>query len=415
MNSTPFAFLTPREAERPYTISEINDGISLILESGNTLVWVEGEISNWKIASSGHSYFKLKDSKSQIPAIMWRQSLLKLDWEPEDGMAVLAIAAIRVYRKAGYYQLDCVRMEPRGRGALSLAFERLKKRLEKEGLFDRTRKKPLPDSIMRLGVVTSLSGAAIRDIVRVIASRAPQIDIIIVDVPVQGTNAADKIAQAIRNLNQWAGVDCIIVGRGGGSIEDLWTFNEEPVVRAIYDSVIPVVSAVGHEIDFTISDFVADIRAPTPSAAAEIAAPDREERQRYFFSCCQRFSSAASRMFSSAARRYDTAVSSRALTRPLHLLFENQQEFDLHTARFSRACGTRFSAASKQLSSGASRLHALSPLAVLSRGYSVVTTARGAVVKNADTLQTGQDLSLRFHKGTAQATVTSISSPITAQ
>ncbi|MBN2036847.1 MAG: exodeoxyribonuclease VII large subunit [Chitinispirillaceae bacterium] len=415
MNPATFTFLTPHEAERPYTISEINDGISLILESGNTLVWVEGEISNWKVASSGHSYFKLKDRRSQIPAVMWRQSLLKLEWEPEDGMAVLVIASIRVYRKTGYYQLDCVRMEPRGRGALSIAFEKLKDRLEKEGLFDHARKKPLPDAIARVGVVTSRSGAAIRDIVRIIASRAPQIDITLADTPVQGAGAALKIAQAIRDLNQWGGVDCIIVGRGGGSIEDLWPFNEEPVARAIYDSAIPVISAVGHEIDFTISDFVADLRAPTPSAAAEMVAPDREEQTRYMASCGLRFSSAMSRILSSVVERYDTAVSSRAFARPIHLLLENQQEYDDHAARFCRAFGALQSAAAKRLSSDASRLNALSPLAVLSRGYCVATTADGNVVKHAAALSVGQDLALRFHSGAAQTLVTSISSPAMPQ
>jgi hypothetical protein len=224
MNAPQFTFLTPLRAERPYTVSEVNEGVSLILESTNTLVWVEGEISNWKVASSGHSYFKLKDRDCQVPAVMWRQNLIKLDYEPEDGLSVLIIASIKVYRKAGYYQLDCHRMEPRGKGALALAFEKLKKRLENDGLFDPAHKIPLPASIRRLGVITSKQGAVIHDIARVIASRSPHIDIVLIDVPVQGATAAPRIAQAIRDLNTRTDIDCMIVGRGGGSAEDLQRF-----------------------------------------------------------------------------------------------------------------------------------------------------------------------------------------------
>jgi exodeoxyribonuclease VII large subunit len=405
---TGFAFLPPPLAKRPYTVSEINEGISLILESGNTLVWVEGELSNWKVASSGHSYFKLKDADCQVPAVMWRQSLLKLDYEPEDGISVLVIASIKVYRKSGYYQLDCHRMEPLGRGAHAIAFEKLKKRLEQEGLFDPAKKIPLPASIGRIGVVTSLQGAAIRDIVRVIASRAPQIDITIADVPVLGETAAPRIARAIRDLNVWGKVDCIIIGRGGGSVEDLWPFNEEVVARAIYDSEIAVVSAVGHEIDYTISDFVADVRAATPSAAAEIVAPDTGEQAAFLNSCTIRFSQAVSRYLSEIVNRYRSSVSSRAITLPLQTILEHEQALDDGAEQFARALRALFTNCTSRFSTAAARLSDLSPLSVLSRGYGVVSTERGSV-RDAQELSVGQKVSLRFSRGSAEAHITSIS------
>ncbi|MBN1128455.1 MAG: exodeoxyribonuclease VII large subunit [Chitinispirillaceae bacterium] len=411
MTGTRFAFLPPQQAPRPYTVSEINEGVSLILESSNTLVWVEGELSNWKIASSGHCYFRLKDAECHVPAVMWRQSMLKLDYEPEDGLKVLVIASIKVYRKAGYYQLDCHRMEPIGKGALALAFEKLKQRLEKEGLFDFAHKVPIPSDIRRLGVVTSRQGAVIHDIARVIASRSPSIDIVLVDVPVQGAAAALRIVQAIHDLNTRNDIDCMIVGRGGGSIEDLRAWNEEAVARAIYESVIPVVSAVGHEIDVTITDFVADLRAPTPSAAAEMIAPDREERSRYLTACSQRFSAAFSRFLTGAADRYDACRSVRSFLIPFRKLLEYRQVCDDHAERCSRSLRAHLQTVTRRFSSDSSRLNALSPLTVLSRGYCVVTAPDGQAVRDAGQLVAGLTVAMRFHKGSASARILTSSSP----
>ncbi|MGA3051438.1 MAG: exodeoxyribonuclease VII large subunit [Chitinispirillaceae bacterium] len=408
MTEPLFEFLSPRDAERPYTVSEINDGISLILESHNTLVWVEGEISNWRVSSNGHCYCKLKDSGSQIPAVLWRSAAAVLQFTPEDGLAVLVIATIRVYQKAGYYQLDIHRMEPRGKGALYLAFEQLTKRLEKEGLFDPEHKKPLPLSINRLGVVTSKQGAAIRDIVKVVASRAPHIDIVLVDVPVQGEAAALQIAAGLAALNEWAKIDTIIVGRGGGSAEDLWPFNEEVVARAIYASKIPVISAVGHEIDFTIADFVADARAPTPSAAAELASPDRRENRKYFDQCATRFSASATDFFAQTLERFDNVLLSSSLRRAAQLIIDGQQELDDETIDFFRGFKNRAKSASDRLSIAFSRLNAISPLAVLSRGYSVVTKIDGSVVRSGGWLEPGETVTMRFQEGSAAATVTSV-------
>jgi exodeoxyribonuclease VII large subunit len=408
MNGPLFEFVPPKQAERPYTVSEINEGIALIVESANSTVWVEGEISNWRVSSNGHSYFRLKDAESQVPAVMWRSAVEKLTFEPDNGMAVFVIAAIRVYRKAGYYQLDVQRMEPRGKGALFAAFEQLKKRLEKEGLFDTAHKIPLPLSIRRLGVVTSKNGAAIKDIVRVAWSRSPQTDIVLVDVPVQGATAAPKIAAALRDLDASGAVDCIIVGRGGGSAEDLWPFNEEVVARAIYNCATPVVSAVGHEIDFTIADFVADMRAPTPSAAAEMALPDRAESRRYFDACASRFAGAAFRCFFESRRRFDRCASDRALRRLPDMVLDRQQELDGYATSLRRRMGESVRTAARRFSNATARLHALSPLAVLARGYSVVSAAGGKTVRSSGELSPGQNIRIRFNRGAATAAVESI-------
>jgi exodeoxyribonuclease VII large subunit len=408
MTGPLFEFLPPTQAERPYTVSEINEGIAVLLESVNSLVWVEGEISNWRVAGSGHCYFHLKDAECQIPAVLWRSSAEKLAFVPDNGLSVTAIASIRVYRKAGYYQLDIHRMEPRGKGALFVAFEQLKRKLEREGLFDPAHKRPLPASIRRLGIVTSKQGAALRDIVRVTVSRAPQTDIVLIDVPVQGETAAPKIAAAINDMNAYAGVDCIIVGRGGGSAEDLWPFNEEIVARAIYDSQIAVISAVGHETDFTIADFVADLRAPTPSAAAEMAVPDRAESRRYLDACASRFAAGAARYFSDVNERFSADASHRSLKLPFQRLLEHEQALDGNTEMLVHRFNGLLNTMTLRFSTASSRLHAYSPLGVLTRGYSVVTTGDGQVVRDAGILTQGQNVAMRFHKGSATAKVTTV-------
>jgi exodeoxyribonuclease VII large subunit len=414
MTGVPFEFLPPPECERPYTISEINEGLSLILESANMTVWVEGEISNWRVSSNGHSYFRLKDAASQVPAVMWRQSVSRLSFEPEDGLAVLAIATITVYQKAGYYQLNIHRLEPRGKGALFIAFEQLKKRLEKEGLFDPAHKIPLPASVRKLGVITSKQGAAVHDILRVVASRSPQTDIILVDVPVQGETAAPRIAAALHDLNAFSAnagddpIDCIIIGRGGGSVEDLWPFNEEIVARAIYQSEVPVISAVGHEIDFTIADFVADVRAPTPSAAAEIAVPDREENKRFFEACASRFSGAVTRSLSNVKERFDSCLSNRNLRLPVRLFLERQQTTDGLSNDFAVRYNSFMQSLHSRFSSASSRLQSVSPLAVLSRGYSVVTTDDDIAIRDSTQVAVGENISVRFQKGSARAKITEV-------
>jgi exodeoxyribonuclease VII large subunit len=403
-----FNFLTPHESDKPYTVSEINAGIAQILDSRNTLVWVEGELSGWKSYPSGHCYFKLKDADSQIPGVMWKSSAAKLDFRPQDSAAVIVIASIRVYEKGGYYQLDVHRMMPAGVGALHLAFEKLKEKLLKEGLFDEKRKRPLPSSVSTLGVITSKNGAALWDIVRVVAKRAPQTDIVLIDTPVQGDKAAARIAESIRAMNEFGDVDLMIVGRGGGSAEDLWAFNEESVARAIYESRIPVISAVGHEIDFTIADFVADVRAPTPSAAAEMAVPDTRERERYFELCAARFAGGFSRYFSGVRERVEKVKFSRALRRPITMAQDAAQSLDEAKYRFGKRISSLFSLRNKQVRDLASRLNALSPLTTLRRGYSVVLDKSGNSIRSSKGLKIGDPLKITFADGAVGAEGTDV-------
>ena len=406
--SEAFQFLSPQKAEKPYSVSEINEGISRIIESGNTLVWVEGELSNFKQASSGHCYLRLKDEASQVPAVIWKQTAAGLKFTPEDGMRVLVIASIRVYQKGGYYQLDIHRMQPAGLGALYAAFLALKEKLEKEGLFDASRKKPLPETVDALGVITSKRGAALFDIVKVVRSRSPRTAIVVIDVPVQGETAPQKIVQALRDMNRYAKVDCIIVGRGGGSIEDLWAFNDESVARAIAASALPVISAVGHEIDFTIADFVADMRAPTPSAAAEMAVRDDRESSRYFLSLCRRMYGDFNRYYSDAKQVFDGIVLRPAWRLPGRLLLDETQTIDGLRDRHMRAVKVFFEKNRQHVHDTALRLNALSPLSVMSRGYSVVSDKKGMTIKSASQLSVADPITIYFHTGKADAAVTGI-------
>jgi exodeoxyribonuclease VII large subunit len=400
-----FDFCTPQHCDSPYTVSEINAGIAQIFEERNTLVWVEGEISGFKQYPSGHCYFKLKDAQSTIPAVMWKSAASKLDFDVQDNMAVVVIGSIKVYQKGGYYQLDIHRMMAEGIGALHLAFEKLKEKLLKEGLFSAKHKKPLPRSVNTLGVITSKNGAALWDIVRVVASRAPQTDIIIMDTAVQGEKAAPQIAKAIREMNSFGKVDLMIVGRGGGSIEDLWAFNEEIVARAIYDSQIPIISAVGHEVDFTIADFAADHRAPTPSAAAEMAAADNKENERFLNTCVRQFVNRFSGYFTGINYKFNSIKLSRALLKPVRLLKDASQSLDDIERRCSKSINAVVRANNEKLQTAANRLNALSPLAVLSRGYSVVSDENGAAVRSSKELKTGDNIKIRFADGSSAARI----------
>src|SRR6476659_2358003 len=268
----------PARAERRvHTVSELTGEIRRMFESGFGDVWVEGEISNCKVWNTGHAYFTLKDDTAQIRCVMFRSAVRYLRFSLEDGLHVVARGRLGVYEPKGEYQLQCEHMQPRGLGALQLAFEQLKKKLGAEGLFDAARKRPLPALPRKIGIVTSLDGAALRDILKVLRRRAPNTSVLIRPARVQGEDAAADVATAVRMIGKVPGVDVVIVGRGGGSIEDLWAFNEERVARAIAACPVPVVSAVGHEVDVTIADFVADLRAPTPSAAAEMVISAKEE------------------------------------------------------------------------------------------------------------------------------------------
>ena len=405
MNERAFTFAEPSTVEKPYTVSEINQGVRAILEAGNTVVWVEGELSNFKRASSGHCYCKLKDDQSQIPAVIWKDAAAKLTFDPTDGMQIAAIASLRVYTRGGYYQLDIHRAQPAGVGALFAAFEKLKRKLEAQGLFDPARKRPLPPHIGRIGVITSKNGAAFRDIVKVARSRSRRIDITLIDAPVQGDTAAAKMIQALKDMNAWGNVDCIIIGRGGGSIEDLWAFNDEALARAMAQSAIPVISAVGHEIDFTIADFVADVRAPTPSAAAEIAVADDEENRRFFTARAQYLTRHFISYFSSVKKSYERSVQNPVLRRAPRIIAEARQSLDVARQRLLRATAVGVRSMRQRASRAASSLNALSPLSTMARGFSVVVKADGSVVRDAAQTARGEFVGIRFFKGKARATI----------
>lgn len=277
LEDAPRSSTPPRIERRIYSVSELTAGIRALIETTFGEVWIEGEVSNCKVWNTGHMYFTLKDGGAQIKAVMFRTAVRNLRFKPEDGLHVIARGRLGVYEPKGEYQIVCEHLQPHGLGALQLAFEQLKKRLQAEGLFEQARKRALPALPRRIGIVTSLDGAALRDILKVLRRRAPNASVLIRPARVQGEDAAADVATAIRSLGRVPGVDVIIVGRGGGSIEDLWAFNEERVARAIAACPVPVVSAVGHEVDFTIADFVADLRAPTPSAAAEMVVAAKDE------------------------------------------------------------------------------------------------------------------------------------------
>jgi exodeoxyribonuclease VII large subunit len=361
------------ELRRPriYSVSELTAELKILIEGTFTGVWVEGEISNFKHHTSGHMYFTLKDDRGQLRAVMFRGSNRGLQFRPEDGLAVVVFGNVTIYEPRGEYQVYVESMEPKGLGALQLAFEQLKTRLEAEGLFDPARKRPIPLLPEKIGLVTSPSGAAIRDILQIIHRRFANVKILILPVRVQGEGAASEIVEGLEVLNKREDLDVIIVARGGGSIEDLWAFNEEPVARAIYASQAPVISAVGHETDFTIADFVADVRAPTPSAAAEMVIARKAE-------LIQRVDDFVSRLVSYIRSRVEkNGERVRSLDRHLRLLsplerIKRQRErLRDEVLALQSTMSHRLALWRGELRTAAARLDSLSPLAILARGYSV--------------------------------------------
>ena len=311
-----------------YSVSDITRIIKSLIEENIPVVWVEGEISNFKPHYSGHIYFTLKDSDAQISAVLWKTRAGNLAFDPEDGMLVQALGTIRLYEKSGRYQLDVIRMQAAGIGQLQLAFEELKQKLDAEGLFDPKHKKSLPSFPEKIGIVTSAAGAAIKDIINIIQRRAPHVQLIVRNAKVQGEGAAQDIAEAIREFNNLGDVELLIIGRGGGSYEDLWAFNEEIVARAIYASKIPVISAVGHEIDFTMSDFVADLRAPTPSAAAELAVPDNRELKESILYIQKRINDIFNSKIKIARERINSIKNSYGFKKPQDILKQYALQVD---------------------------------------------------------------------------------------
>ena len=382
------------------TVSELNELIKGTLESRIDALWVQGEVSNFRVPPSGHFYFTLKDDQSQISAVMFRRQGTRLRFVPENGMAVLCYGRVSVYAVRGDLQFYVEDMEPQGQGALYVAFEQLKSKLAAEGLFAPERKRPLPFLPESVGIVTSDRGAALHDMLRILRDRFSERRVIIRPVKVQGDGAAREIAAGIAELNRVEAVDVIIIGRGGGSLEDLWAFNEEIVARAIYASRIPVVSAVGHEIDFTIADFVADQRAPTPTAAAEMVVPrkaDLLEQVRVLelqLQKCMEFK------LGDARENFRAWV--KRLADPGRRLRENQQRVDELSVDLLRRLQDRLRMCKDHLNQQSGRLHALSPLAVLDRGYSIAHKLPDEhIVKDAAAVDAGDLLRITFAAGKA--------------
>ena len=385
------------------TVSQLNQRVREALDVSLGEVWVVGEISNFRVPASGHFYFSLKDRRSQISAVMFRSANQVLPFRPGDGLEVFVRGRVGLYDVRGDLQLYVDTMEPRGLGSVQLALEQLKQRLAAEGLFADARKRPLPFLPRAVGIITALTGAAIHDMLVILRARLPGLHIVIRPVRVQGTEAVPDIVQAFADLGRLPHVDVVIVGRGGGSLEDLWAFNHEAVARAIAASSVPVVSAVGHEIDVTIADLVADQRAPTPTAAASRVVPDHAELAAWL----RKMTSAlrASTMWQVRRQRQHLAAHAHHLRDPRQALRGLQLRVDELSDRAQRAVTATVRLARERLRGSTEQLQALSPLAVLQRGYSIARRLDGAVVRDAGTLAAGDRLDLLFARGTARVRV----------
>ena len=385
----------------PITVTELNEHIRGILDSDPFLgkVLVRGELSNYKIYPSGHHYFTLKDSGAAVRCVFFRSDAARLRFKAENGMSVICSGRVSVYPRDGAYQLYVSSMQPDGIGDLYVAFEQLKAKLQQEGLFDPAHKKPLPVMPERIAVITSGAGAAVRDIIRVLGKRWPLSKVLILPVRVQGTEAPAEIAGAIRYANRWDIADLIITGRGGGSIEDLWAFNEEIVARAIYESRIPVISAVGHEPDVTISDFVADLRAATPSNAAELAVPQQSDIRENLIAYKLRTDQSVTKKLHSARQQLEALATRPVMESPTGFLNQRRLDLDRLSERLDAACRGTLSENKQRYIRLASSLEALSPLKVLSRGFSVATDASGNILRDAAAVETGDLVHIRMEHG----------------
>jgi len=429
---------------RVLTVSALSAQLAAVMEERFPAVWIEGEISNFKVYGSGHAYFTLKDEGAQLRCVLFRTRARRVRFEPKDGLHVMAFGAVEVYAQRGEYQLVVELLEPRGLGALQLAFEQLKERLAAEGLFSPTRKRSLPRFPRKIGIVTSPSGAALRDMLRVIGRRFGEIHIVLAPARVQGEGAAAEVAQGVRELNALGDVDVIIVGRGGGSLEDLWAFNDEMLARTIAASKIPVISAVGHEVDFTIADFVADVRAATPSNAAELVVKEKRAVVESLADLRVRLRRAMARMMAGQRDRLERTRGRRVLTDPGRPLRDLERRLDDARARLRQAAlgavargehrvelagrGLRALSpvartlngrraltdlhgrlgrgveqaivrAGHHLGAAAGRLDSLSPLAVLGRGYSLTRTPTGRIVRSWREVTAGDAVRVLLHEG----------------
>lgn len=392
-----------------YSINELNNYVKNVLDSDSNLrqILVSGEISNYKAHYSGHLYMTLKDEASSVKAVMFAGNASKLRFTPENGMKVLVLGTVSLYPRDGSYQLYINSMQPDGVGALSVAFEQLKIKLSKEGLFDATHKKKIPAFPEKIGVVTSATGAAIQDIFNVLSRRYPVAEVVVRPAQVQGDGAAEDIARAIEEFNALNGADVLIVGRGGGSIEDLWAFNEEIVARAVYNSKIPVISAVGHETDYTICDFVADLRAPTPSAAAELAVPDIVELTNDLLKLRQQMITFVKNRINEERTRISAIEKSGALKDPISKLNESKRNLLYLNERINDLTLACIDRNKLQFSSLVGKMNTLSPLGVIARGYAIVKKGEEILTK-ADDINIGDAINIKLADGSVKASVTEI-------
>ncbi len=394
---------------RIYSVSEVNAVVRELLEGDGRLreLYVRGELSNYKVYPSGHHYFTIKDGEATLRAVMFRREASRLRFRPENGMKVIVLGRIGVYPRDGAYQLYASELSPDGVGDLHVAFEQLKAKLLQEGLFDEAHKKPLPAYPERIAVITSGAGAAVRDVIRVATKRWPLARLMILPVRVQGTEAPPEIVSAIRYANRHKLADVIITGRGGGSIEDLWAFNDERVARAIYASDIPVISAVGHEPDVTIADFVADLRAATPSNAAELAVPDKAEMLDRLASLQKRLETAVGSRLAAERLRLKRLRERRVLQAPEAYLDELRLTLDHAADRLRSAQGALIASRRTAFAAKAAALDAMSPLKVLGRGYAIASGERGQLVRSSRDVQPGEKLRLRLKEGSLECRVLS--------
>lgn len=389
------------------SITQLNEYIRGRMDSDSLLsqVAVRGEISNYKLYPSGHHYFTLKDESSALRCVMFKGNALRLRFRPENGMKVIAMGKVSVFPRDGAYQLYCSAMAMDGIGDLYAAFEQLKKKLEAQGLFDHTHKKPLPKYPGTIGIITSSAGAAVHDMLRILRKRYPLSKIRLLPVRVQGAEAPGEIAAAIRYANYYKLADLLIVGRGGGSIEDLWAFNDERVAYAIYESEIPVISAVGHEPDVTISDFVADLRAATPSNAAELAVPDQDALRQNLDSMTTAMVMSLNRQIKSARKHLDVLSQSPVLRSPDAYIRQRESGLELLKNRLTAAQNQNITGKKQQYIAALSKLDAMSPLKVLSRGYAMAQNQSGKVVRSVKQVEAGERIMIQLSDGKLSTTV----------
>lgn len=384
-----------------YTVSQVNQYIKTLLDRDKVLtaLYVRGEISNYKAYPSGHHYFSLKDGEGAIRCVMFKREAISLRFRPENGMKVIAFGRVAVFPRDGQYQLYCSTLTPEGVGDLHLAFEQLKQKLYAEGLFDPAHKKPIPQYPRRIALITSSAGAAVRDMVRILGARWPMAEVFVLPVRVQGTEAPGELCAALAWANRHWVADLIITGRGGGSMEDLWAFNDENVARTIYHSDIPVISAVGHEPDVTIADFVADLRAATPSNAAELAVPDQNDVAVQLRQISGRMAQAMGRRLEAARRELDRASQCRALQNPMNYVDDKRMLLDYQREKLAAGLTASLSRERERFAALASKLDALSPLKVLGRGYAIPQKEDGGVVRSTTDVIPGDALRLRVADG----------------